>query len=87
MIAWLGLSIAILTIGTVTKYVCLDMDGDGLWSPEFFGSRTAFLMNVIPFVPELILMAMSPFWVTYWLMRGVGIFTCYVDKKWGELGE
>ena len=88
MMEWLGLPIAILVITTVAKYACLDRQGeDYFWSPMFFGKRTAFLMNLIPFVPELIMMAMSPFWVIYWLMRGVGIFTRYVDKKWGELGE
>ncbi len=54
----------------------------GLYSPDFFGKRTAFLMNLIPVIPEFAMVAMAPFWATYWAIVGVRKLTEHVDKEW-----
>ncbi len=66
--------------------MCLLKD-DYIWSPQFFGDRLAFLMNLLPIIPELLLLAMLPFWAMYWSLQAVRRFTQFVDNKWQELGD
>ena len=81
-----GLAIGFIAVLSIFKYIAL-LGGPPTYTAKFFGPHLAFFMNHIPIIPEVFLIATGPFWVMYWLLRGVGHYTRYVDKKWKELNE
>ena len=68
------------------KYLMLGSDGK-VYSRDFFGIKLAFLMDMVPVVPELVMVMMAPFWLTYAAFKGIAKWTHYIDSEWRRLGK
>ena len=58
-----------------------------IYKDKVWGSRLSLLMNIIPIIPEVVLLLMLPYWFMYFSLRGVRMLTEYVDKEWKEASK